>query len=97
MASFPGELPRPPAPESYKLARGGCSTRTPFTLTSNPSPVQTGRRTASVNPFGDGRVILIVTTSPSGKSVSILSSTPAVLNCAVDGTNRLTHNLSGDS
>src|SRR5262249_26628506 len=97
MASFPGELPRPPAPESYKLARGGCSTPTPFTLTSNPSPAQTGRRTASVNAFGDGSVTLIVALSPSGKSVSILSCTPAVVNCAEDGTNRLTHNLSGDS
>src|SRR2546428_10524076 len=97
MASLPEELPRPPAPESWRLASGGCSTRTPFTLTANPSPAQTGRRTASVNAFGAGSVIVIVAASPSGKSVSILNCTPAVVNCAEDGTNKLTHNLSGDS
>src|SRR5438876_3606676 len=86
------------AGQSYGTRRrseaGAVTTRSPLTDTANPSATQYGRRTASVNSRGDRRLNVSRARSPSGKSVSIASRTPASVHWAVEGAYRFTHRRS---
>ena len=70
---------------TYEPAPAKSVTGSPLTATVKPSPAHVGRRNISVNFFGDVTVTVSLADSPSGKSVSIESVTPADSHWAVEG------------